>query len=102
HENRSPSAALGVFPDYILPAAFFATSRSLLSTVPAIVVLSFALAALIWTVAFPFSKKISMVDFVDPENAVAPNPGSSFGDSFAAAIPSLLTLNNIFALAVTV
>ena len=37
--------ALGVVADYILPAAFFATSRSLSSSVAAIAVRSFALAA---------------------------------------------------------
>lgn len=36
---------LGLVADYILPAAFFATSRSLSSSVAAIAVPSFALAA---------------------------------------------------------
>jgi hypothetical protein len=94
--------ALSVVAVYILLAAFFATSRSLLSTVGAIASRSFALAAVIWRVAFPFSKKISMVDFVDAENAVAPNPGSSFGEPFAASIPCLFISNNCFAVAETV
>lgn len=42
---RSGPRALGVVADYILPAAFFATSRSLSSSIAAIAVRSFALAA---------------------------------------------------------